>query len=180
MAGPNPKELQKWKEGLEVEVSKITFQLEPLLVKRAKLLEQIEAIDRLISSQDDAGPDSARRGVQLKPVLPVHPVSAAMQENRRFTPVHDYWRPTLESLVDLGGSARSDEVIDRVGKKMEKTLTREDREMLGSGVAFRWQNRVAWQRENMKRLGLLKADSPRGIWEITEKGRVWLAKNPTS
>jgi hypothetical protein len=47
--------------------------------------------------------------------------------------------------------------------------------MLPSGVEVRWKNRVAWQRENMKRLGLLRGDSPQGIWEVTETGRQWLA-----
>jgi hypothetical protein len=172
MTGPNIKELRKWQEDLEMQASKLGLDLEPLLAKRAKLREQIEAIKQLISSQGEESLAGANGG--SAPSAPL-PLTGRASNGRQFTPVDAYWRPTLESLVELGGSARSDEVIERVGRKMDKILTSADREMLPSGVAVRWQNRIAWQRENMKRLGLLRDDSPHGTWEITEQGRTWLA-----
>jgi Mrr N-terminal domain len=174
MSGPNIRELLKWKEDLKMQASKVASELEPLLLRRGKLREQLEAIERLISSRSDEGsPTSTNRSESPNPL----PVASGQGANgRQFTPVSAYWRPILESLVELGGSARSDKAIECVGSKMAKTLTEADREPLPSGVAIRWHNRVAWQRENMKRRGLLRSDSPRGIWEITEKGRLWLAK----
>jgi len=35
----------------------------------------------------------------------------------------------------------------------------------------RWRNTAQWCRHTMVQEGLLKRDSPHGIWEITEKGR---------
>ncbi len=35
----------------------------------------------------------------------------------------------------------------------------------------RWCNLVMWERQNMKAEGLLRDDSPRGIWAISETGR---------
>jgi restriction system protein len=35
---------------------------------------------------------------------------------------------------------------------------------------IRWKNRVMWRRYVLVKQGLLKADSPRGIWELTKEG----------
>ena len=34
----------------------------------------------------------------------------------------------------------------------------------------RWRNAAQWARYSMVKKGLLKSDSPRGIWELTDKG----------
>ena len=93
-----------------------------------------------------------------------------------YTPANVYWSAILSSIIELGGSARGDEVVGRVGKKLENVLTTADREMIPSGVQVRWQNRIQWQRFNMVRQGLLRNDSPWGICEITEEGRRWIAR----
>ncbi len=77
----------------------------------------------------------------------------------------------LQALVEFGGTARRDAVVELVGKKMQGVLTPDDHELLPSGIEVRWKNRVAWQRENMKRRGLIRGNSPQGVWEITEAGR---------
>ena len=64
--------------------------------------------------------------------------------------------------------------MNRVEEKMQGLLQHADYELLSSGTDLRWRNRAAWQRLNMKRQGLLRNDSPRGMWEITTKGREWL------
>ncbi|MCC7571175.1 winged helix-turn-helix domain-containing protein, partial [Candidatus Micrarchaeota archaeon] len=39
----------------------------------------------------------------------------------------------------------------------------------------RWRNTAQWARNSMvNEEGFLKKDSPRGIWEISEKGRAFL------
>lgn len=174
MGVPKPRDLVKWREDIEMQLSNIDSEMEPLIKRRAKLREQLEAIERLISSTAE-GADEVRDLPAPRPTSPV--IAGGGSRSRKFTPVDAYWRPTLESLEELGGSGPSNAVIEKVGGKMEKILKPADRELLSSGVALRWHNRVAWQRENMKRLGLIRADSPRGIWEITEKGRAWLAND---
>jgi len=42
---------------------------------------------------------------------------------------------------------------------------------------IRWKNRALWERLVMVKDGLLKSGSPRGIWEITEKGREFYKRN---
>jgi hypothetical protein len=86
------------------------------------------------------------------------------------TPEHAFRRPILEALVELGGRAPVDEVLDLVGRKMEHILNNHDYSKLHTGE-IRWRNTAKWCRYKMIKEGLLKADSPRGIWEISEKGR---------
>ena len=40
----------------------------------------------------------------------------------------------------------------------------------------RWYNTAQWARNSMVNQGLLKKNSPRGIWEISTKGREYLEK----
>jgi len=56
------------------------------------------------------------------------------------------------------------------GKLVEKQLTPNDWLKNKSGVV-RWKNRVAWRRFRLVQMGLLKPNSPRGIWEISDRGR---------
>lgn len=82
--------------------------------------------------------------------------------------------PILEALEERSGREHSDVVLDLVEKKMVGILKSEDYELLPSGLSVRWRNRAQWQRQNMVQQGLLRKDSPRGIWEITPTGRQWL------
>jgi hypothetical protein len=43
----------------------------------------------------------------------------------------------------------------------------------------RWRNAAQWARSMMVKEGLLKADSPRGVWEIADKGRAVLQESKT-
>lgn len=82
----------------------------------------------------------------------------------------EYMVPILESLIEMGGSARMSDVLNKVYEKMEKRLKPKDYETLSTG-AIRWKNFAQWERNRMKNDGYLKKDSPFGIWEITVEGR---------
>lgn len=88
----------------------------------------------------------------------------------------EFYLPILSALVELGGSAKSTEVLALV-KKMKSKLKKVDYEALASnrGLA-RWENTAAWARWKLIQLGLMAKDSPRGVWEITPSGREYLAK----
>ncbi len=85
-----------------------------------------------------------------------------------------YRTPILQALEDLGGSGHVNEVLDCVYKKMEKLLVPVDLEEIPSVRQKRWRNTAMWERSHMVKDGLLKSDSPRGIWEISEKGKKYL------
>ena len=82
----------------------------------------------------------------------------------------EYELPILQELLAKGGSGHATEITDGVGKRLEGKLTRLDHDFLDSGDV-RWRNRTQFTRHTLKTRGLIKADSPRGIWELTDAGR---------
>jgi hypothetical protein len=84
-------------------------------------------------------------------------------------PEEEYVEPLLQVLRDRGGRAPAREVIDEVGRRLADRLTRLDKEPVSSG-GVRWQNRVQFARLRLLERGLLKRNSPRGLWEITDRG----------
>ena len=88
------------------------------------------------------------------------------------TPERAFQRPILEALVELGGEAPVGEVLKLVAKKMEPQLTRYDWESLPSNPkVVRWRNTAQWCRMVLVREGLMRRDTPHGIWAISEEGR---------
>jgi restriction system protein len=94
------------------------------------------------------------------------------------TPEPAFFRPILQALSDLGGSAKRSDVFNLLEQSMRDVLKPIDYQILSSEAEqVRWQNSAQWARNLMVKEGLLQADSPVGIWEITEKGRVFLQNN---
>lgn len=94
------------------------------------------------------------------------------------TPEEEYYAPILRVLTEMGGSGKIGDVLYRVYDEMKAILKPEDKEGLPSDPRTpRWRNAAQWARNTMRREGLLRADSPRGMWEITEQGREWLERN---
>lgn len=77
--------------------------------------------------------------------------------------------PVLTAIRDLGGSARPQEVYERVAQQLNLDDNARA-EQTSSGVP-RHENQMAWARFYLARAGLLDA-SKRGVWSLTEKGRV--------
>jgi len=76
----------------------------------------------------------------------------------------------LKALAQLGGRAREAEVLERVWEMVRPQLTEIDLEWLPTGNDYRWRKKARWERLKMKQEGLLRDDSPRGIWELSKKG----------
>jgi restriction system protein len=68
------------------------------------------------------------------------------------------------------------DAVEALAKGFELTIT-ERAELLPSGNAFLFDNRVGWARTYLKQAGLLKS-SKRGVFQITEVGSALLAENP--
>jgi len=94
------------------------------------------------------------------------------------TPEAAYREPILRVLAEMGGAGRIGDVLERVGQIMKPVLKEVDYDPLASDPDLpRWRNAAQWARNAMVKEGLLKADSPRGIWEITDKGRTMLQES---
>ena len=92
----------------------------------------------------------------------------------RSTPQKVFRKPILQVLIDMGGQGNAPEVVERVGQVMKPELRDVDYQLLSIAGVPRWQRNVHWARYHMVRDGLLKSRSPRGVWEISEKGRAFL------
>jgi len=86
-----------------------------------------------------------------------------------------YLNPVLAALRDLGGSARSREVIGRVAEIL-KITDAERSEAMASGTS-RFDNMVAWARFYLAKAGFIDS-SRRGVWALTEKGRMTSVLSP--
>lgn len=113
----------------------------------------------------------------LRRVLKLHGEGRGKARQRAvgLTPQQAYRRPILEALVEMGGGGQVTEVLKRVREKMRSTLKPIDYRKMRSGQV-RWCNAAQWERNTMRDEGLLKSDSPRGHWEITERGREYLKR----
>ena len=92
-----------------------------------------------------------------------------------ITPHTAFYRAILESLVELGGSAKTKYVLDRVGEKMKDILKPLDYAVLPSdGKSIRWRNSAQWARNTMVNEDGRMKKTKNGVWEISDKGRKWL------
>lgn len=83
------------------------------------------------------------------------------------TPQDAYYEPILQILRTLGGSAHMKDVLEKVEERMRGSLREVDYEPLNTDPAsIRWRNSAQWARHALVKDGRLKADSPRGIWEL--------------
>ncbi len=85
------------------------------------------------------------------------------------TPRQPYRRPILEALNELGGRAYADDVLKVVEEKMKPLLNESDLEKPASGMV-RWRKAANWVRWTLVQEGLLKPNSRRGVWELSDKG----------
>lgn len=111
-----------------------------------------------------------------KQIIPVKPPAAKSKLKGKITPQREYRIPILEALMEMGGGGRVKDILEKVEAKMKDKLTQIDYKKLPSGTYVRWKNYAMWGRFKMINDGLLKKGSPRGIWEITDKGQSYLSE----
>lgn len=83
--------------------------------------------------------------------------------------------PLLEALERAGGELPARAALAAVGAAMAGVLNEEDRFEDDQGVA-RWQKRVPFVRLKLVERGLMRRDSARGVWAISDAGRRRLAR----
>lgn len=146
---------------------------EPLVDSPTSVLRRLLGIDQIESRKEPVDEEpvrSQRQGSRAKKGRrkQVGPRSSRAPSGS-LMPRVEYEMPILTVLGDHGGRAASREVVAEVGEIVGAKLTPKDLERLSSGV-IRWENRVHFTRLRLIERGLLKKDSPRGVWEISDKG----------
>jgi NADPH:quinone reductase-like Zn-dependent oxidoreductase len=93
--------------------------------------------------------------------------------SEEYTPEAEYQLPVLQALVDLGGSAPIESVLERVEQLMRGVLREVDYEGFERNPRQRWNNQARWARQRLADKGQIKpyVKGNRGLWEISEAGR---------
>lgn len=84
-------------------------------------------------------------------------------------PQREFRQPLLEILYEMGGSVHVTDLRPVMKEKMISVLLSGDLERLSSGDE-RWWNATCWERFNLAKEGYLRDNSPRGTWELSERG----------
>ena len=98
-------------------------------------------------------------GTQLK--SPDREIPVAREKETRWI---------IASLKFIGRSARAEEVTNHIKKVFGNEFNEREKEPIPSTGEPRWHKNVNWARYYMTKAGLLREDSPRGVWDLTEKG----------
>ncbi|MDP2758921.1 MAG: hypothetical protein Q8O64_00755 [Sideroxyarcus sp.] len=84
------------------------------------------------------------------------------------TPQKELRQLIICALAARGGRARMSEVLADLGGQLGGKLLPGDLVYRQDGKTIAWQNNACWERMYMRRDGVLRSDSPQGIWELSE------------
>ena len=85
-------------------------------------------------------------------------------------PQKEFRNPILRALYELGGAGGLSEVREKILPRIQNRLSEVDYATVSTGEP-RWWNAACWERSEMVKDGLLRDDSPRGRWELSETGK---------
>jgi hypothetical protein len=123
-----------------------------------------DVIGLALDALDERGPPAPLKEADPKP-------KGARRGNK--LPQKEFRVPLLETLRDLGGKSAVKIIRERIEPKIAARLSEADYAPVSSGDP-RWWNAVCWQRHDLVKDGLLKNDSERGVWELSERGKQFL------
>jgi hypothetical protein len=146
---------------LSIEIDDEVFKLlrnraEPFVDTPNTVLRRLLGIDRVKASPTKDGETTDEKPARAAPGT--------------LLPEREYEEPILRYLDGRGGRAPSREVVEAVGKALADRLTELDKQQLRSGDV-RWEKRAAFVRLRLVERGELVNNSPRGTWEISDRGR---------
>ena len=85
----------------------------------------------------------------------------------RLTPKNTLIKAIVQVMEQMGNSGHMREIHNRLEDVLANVLNSEDYKKDSSGLVT-WHHQVDWARLYMVKKGILKNDSPRGIWELSE------------
>ncbi|MFC1583335.1 hypothetical protein ACFL4U_01495 [Candidatus Neomarinimicrobiota bacterium] len=75
----------------------------------------------------------------------------------------------IQILKDHGGSVRGRVVLEAIDQIHHDKFLEGDLEIRQDGHTIAWRNNVCWERNDMRKEGIIRSDSPRGVWELSEE-----------
>ena len=97
---------------------------------------------------------------------------------RQTTPEDRFYHPILDAVIEAGGAAREEDILNRVGEMVKDSLNPVDLNPVPNGdpQVPVWRITSLWARGSLVQSGLMKVDSKKKTWEITDKGRAVAAQ----
>lgn len=132
---------------------------------------QAEALQVLNQLADDLGEILAELKTQLgrDAQSPQTKKSRGKRSSLQRTPKNVLRQLVIEALQSMNGAGTKSDVLKFMGEKLEGKLLPGDLEWRESTKDYAWQNNTAWERFVMVGEGILKSDSPRGLWELNKE-----------
>ena len=140
--------------------------------------EVFEALKKLAEPLVDTPNAVIRRVLEEKGLLQKKPAGTKKMHPgekpaREQTPQSVYEENLLAVLAEeFNGRGNKKDVTLAVVERMMKRglIPAADMEFVATGET-KAENKISWGRNALKDRGLLRADAPRGVWELTPEGR---------
>jgi len=164
---------------LDAKIRKAEESIRSLQAQLAGLQKDRAAVNHLAQRNQQGAAGNANGDPQSAAPASRWPTSSQARHRtggdgtREQTLYTEFDGPLLESLVALGDRNSAENVLQHMKAKMGPTLKQRDFDVVSSGEE-RWRNTARWRRNALVKLGFLRADSPRGTWEISDTGKAWL------
>jgi hypothetical protein len=146
---------------------------DPLRAEKTRLAASLsihtdakQALAHLADEFQDILHDLLERLGQNPPAL--EPKPRGKRSNLPKTPKKVLREHILRALKKFGGRARAGDVLDQIERQLEGKLLEGDLAIRRDGKTLAWRNNAQWERLRMRHEGILRADSPNGIWELEE------------
>ena len=153
-----PDELRKLKVGLIAELA-IRDEANELMEELADGLDDaLQNLNSLLGRNKNNGNFSAKE-----------PRKRKLKQPR--TPDEVLRAGIITVLKNMNGSGHIQQILAAMELELAGQLLAHDLENVASGKQLVWQNNVCWERNKMVKQGILRNDSLRGIWELTEAYR---------
>ncbi len=159
------------------EAKEILQRAEALTILKDKVMAIMEEWNSLTAAAPEPKPVVAKKvEATIKRAKPMKSLRGRVTRVKKSS----YYLPILSVLSEIGGEGRAKEVLQQVHEKMQSALSSADNERMASGSKLPyWQYTAQFARNDLLKKGYLKANSARGIWEISDEGREYLKQNST-
>jgi hypothetical protein len=85
-------------------------------------------------------------------------------------PQKEFRVPLLKTLLEFGGSANVSRIRKTMEQKMAPKLGEVDYLPVSTGDP-RWWNATCWMRNDLLKEGLIRSDTERGVWALSDEGK---------
>jgi len=138
-----------------------------LIAELAVKDESNNSLEKLIDGFDDILKDlcvrSSRPHKEVKQLYP-----RKKRSNQPRTDDDTLRKEITDALKARGGRGHVQQILLDMEKKLRGKLLPRDLERRQDGQVI-WRNNAQWERLRMVHEGILKIDSPKGIWELNEE-----------